>query len=471
MSARVLVVDNVLPNVKLLEAKLSSEYFDVITAMDGPTALERIAEHPPDIVLLDVMMPNMDGFGVCRRIRKDSKSAHIPVVMVTALSDTEDRVRGLEAGADDFLTKPVNDVALFARVRSLVRLKMMMDELRLREQTSGDLGILRQSASLDVEATGASILVLEDSQIEQRKLGDTLAAGGQKVTRCATVAEAAASMQGLPPDLFIVSLGLKNEDALRFCSQLRSNDRTRHLPILLVISDADTARLAKGLEIGVNDYITRPYDRNELLARVRTQVRRRSLQDLLRQNYQKGLEAALTDALTGLYNRRYMATHLPGLMAKAAASSKPLALFMIDIDHFKKVNDTHGHAVGDTVLKAVAARIPDLVRAEDTSARMGGEEFMAVLPDAGADVALRVAERLRQAVADATIADPSVPAGLRVTVSIGVAAARADDTPETLMARADAALYRAKQTGRNKVVVDGEPAALAAATGSRIPPT
>ena len=466
MSARVLVVDDVLPNVKLLEAKLSSEYFDVITAMDGPTALERIAEHPPDIVLLDVMMPNMDGFEVCRRIRKNPKSAHIPVVMVTALSDTEDRVRGLEAGADDFLTKPVNDVALFARVRSLVRLKMMMDELRLREQTSGDLGILGQSASLDIDLTGARVLVLEDSQIEQRKLCDTLAGGGQHATRCNTVAEASAALQETQHDLIIVSLGLKKEDALRFCSHLRSSDRTRHLPILLVISDADTARLAKGLEIGVNDYITRPYDRNELLARVRTQVRRRRLQDLLRQNYQKGLEAALTDALTGLYNRRYMATHLPGLLAKATAAAKPLALFMIDIDHFKKVNDTHGHAVGDVVLKAVAARIPDLVRAEDTAARMGGEEFMAVLPDAGPDVALRVAERLRQAIADATVAEPSVPQGLKVTVSIGVAAARPGDSPEARMQRADAALYRAKQTGRNRVVVDEAEPAKAAATAN-----
>ncbi len=466
MSARVLVVDDVLPNVKLLEAKLSSEYFDVITAMDGPTALERIAEHPPDIVLLDVMMPNMDGFEVCRRIRKDPKAAHIPVVMVTALSDTEDRVRGLEAGADDFLTKPVNDVALFARVRSLVRLKMMMDELRLREQTSGDLGILRQSATLELDPTGANVLVLEDSQIEQRKLCDTLVAGGQNVTRCGTVAEASAALQTQPPDLFIVSLGLRNEDALRFCSHLRSSDRTRHLPILLVISDADTARLAKGLEIGVNDYITRPHDRNELLARVRTQVRRRRLQDLLRQNYQKGLEAALTDALTGLYNRRYMASHLPGLLAKADSAAKPMALFMIDIDHFKKVNDTYGHAVGDVVLKMVAARIPDLVRAEDTAARMGGEEFMAVLPDAGPDVALRVAERLRQAIADAVISEPSVPEGLRVTVSIGVAAAKPGDTPEMLMARADAALYRAKQMGRNKVVVDEEAPTLSAAAGS-----
>jgi two-component system cell cycle response regulator len=464
MSARVLVVDDVLPNVRLLEAKLGSEYFDVITAMDGPTALTRMAEHPPDIVLLDVMMPGMDGFEVCRRIRKDPKTAHIPVVMVTALSDAEDRVRGLEAGADDFLTKPVNDLALFARVRSLVRLKMMMDELRLREQTTGDLGVLNDPAALEVDSSGAKVIVLEDSQIESRKMCETLANAGNTVTPVTTTAEANAAAVAAPPDLFIVSLGLRNEDALRFCSHLRSNEATRHLPILLVISDTDIARLAKGLDIGVNDYIARPYDRNELLARVRTQVRRRRFQDRLRHNYQRGLEMALTDSLTGIYNRRYMATHLPSVMNQAAAASKPLALFMIDIDHFKRVNDTYGHPAGDEVLRVVARRIADTVRQIDTVARMGGEEFLVVMPDARFDIALRVAERLRQAVADDAVSDTRAPGGrIAVTISIGVALARQGDTADMLIQRADAALYRAKQSGRNRVEAEEETPPVAAA--------
>ena len=466
MSARVLVVDDVLPNVRLLEAKLTSEYFDVVTAMDGATALARMAEHLPDIVLLDVMMPGMDGFEVCRRIRKDPKTAHIPVVMVTALSDPEDRVRGLDAGADDFLTKPVNDMALFARVRSLVRLKMMMDELRLREQTSGDLGVLKETASLNVDTSGAAVIVLEDSQIEARKMCDALTAAGHRPTRVTTTAEAFAAAQAQAPDLFVVNLGLRNEDALRFCSQLRSHEATRHLPILLVISDTDTARLAKGLEIGVNDYIARPYDRNELLARVRTQIRRRRFQDRLRQNYQRGLEMALTDSLTGLYNRRYMSTHLPGLVTQAAASDKLLALFMVDIDHFKIVNDTYGHPVGDEVLKAVAHSVTDVVRTIDSVARMGGEEFMVVMPDADVEVAHRVAERLRQAVQENPVPEARAPDGkLAVTISVGVALARRGEEPETLIARADAALYRAKQNGRNRVVMDAVDAPKAVANG------
>ena len=130
MTARVLVVDDILANVRLLEAKLAAEYFDVVTAMNGADALEAVQRTKPDIVLLDVMMPGIDGIEVCRRIKANPATQHIPVIMVTALDQPEDRVRGLEAGADDFLTKPVNDVALFCRVKSLVRLKMLTDELR-----------------------------------------------------------------------------------------------------------------------------------------------------------------------------------------------------------------------------------------------------------------------------------------------------------------------------------------------------
>src|SRR6266702_3326482 len=137
MTARVLVVDDVELNVRLLAAKLASEYFEVLSADNGAAALAMAEAELPDIILLDVMMPRMDGFEVCRRLKANPLTTDLPVVMVTALSDVADRLRGLEAGADDFLTKPVNDIALFARVRSLVRLKRMMDEFRLREEVCG----------------------------------------------------------------------------------------------------------------------------------------------------------------------------------------------------------------------------------------------------------------------------------------------------------------------------------------------
>src|ERR1043166_8076481 len=182
MSARILVVDDIAANVRLLEAKLAAEYFEVVTASSGPEALEIINRNAPDIVLLDVMMPEMDGFEVCSRIRANAKTRFLPVVMVTALSDPSDRVRGLEAGADDFLTKPVNDLALFARVRSLVRLKMTMDEWRLREETCQQFELPPGGAADGSDdAEHAQVLKGEDEPASAERVHEILTGQGHSV--------------------------------------------------------------------------------------------------------------------------------------------------------------------------------------------------------------------------------------------------------------------------------------------------
>ena len=234
MTARILVVDDVLPNVKLLEAKLSREYYDVLTAMNGPDALEIVEREVPDIILLDVMMHGMDGFEVCEQIKANPNLMHIPVVMVTALSDTSDRVRGLEAGADDFLTKPVNDIALFARVRSLIRLKMMMDELRLREATSSSFG-MAESEEDDLDVSGGRVLVVEDREIYARNINQAL---GDKhtVNMAVSADEAIEAAKTGNVDLIIVSLSLQDTDGLRLCSHLRSMEESRQMPILILVT-------------------------------------------------------------------------------------------------------------------------------------------------------------------------------------------------------------------------------------------
>ncbi len=465
MSARVLVVDDVLPNVKLLAAKLTREYFDVVTANSGPEALERIKAQHPDIVLLDVMMPGMDGFEVCEKIRADPATMHIPVVMVTALSDASDRVRGLEAGADDFLTKPVNDVALFARVRSLVRLKMMTDEWRLRESTSGQLGMLVSTDSVHTQtAEAARVLVVEDSAIDLDKITETLARDRDEVTdtdSCAGGLELALAEEF---ELIVISLTLMREDGLRLCSQLRSHEKTRQIPVLLLADETDMDRVAKGLELGANDYLIKPIDRNELLARTRTQVRRKRYQDKLRANYEASLSMALTDSLTGLFNRRYLSAHLPRLLDRSGGNNKPVSALLFDIDHFKVVNDTWGHGVGDEVLKEVAQRASRNLRNFDLVARLGGEEFVVIMPDTDGSQAMAVAERLRRRIAEEAFAVTAPVGKIDVTISIGVAVADgsldADGKPESgdaLLRRADTALYQAKRSGRNRVVADGTP--------------
>jgi two-component system cell cycle response regulator len=455
MTARVLVVDDIPANVKLLEARLSAEYFDVLTAMSGKEALAICERAECDLVLLDVMMPDMDGFEVCRRLKTNPATHHIPVVMVTALDQPSDRVRGLEAGADDFLTKPSPDLALIARVRSLSRLKMGTDELRMRALTSRDIGI--ESPEREAVADtgrGGRVLIVDDRAASHERIAAVLAKE-HTVEVETDPSEALFRAAEGNYDLLIVSLDLTNFDALRLCSQVRSLDRTRNVPILAVTEPDNSARMLRGLEIGVNDYLMRPIDKNELLARARSQVRKRRYAERLRDNVQMSIEMAITDALTGLFNRRYMESHLGTLIEQAIVRGKPLTALVIDIDYFKSINDTHGHDAGDDVLREFALRIRRSIRGIDLACRCGGEEFVIVMPETDMAVAAMVAERLRRRIA----ADPFViqqgAGSVPVTISIGIAALRGkDDSAAALVKRADQALYRAKRDGRNRVVPD-----------------
>lgn len=457
MSARVLVVDDILPNVKLLEAKLASEYYEVLTAMNGEEALRKVNEESPDLVLLDVMMPGMDGFEVCTKIKEDPASAHIPVVMVTALTDVQDKVRGLESGADDFLSKPINDTALMARVRSLIRLKMSTDEWRVRENTASQLGVVESASTvMSVPAENANILIIEDKDFELRKMEETLHTEKHNVMGAESGSEAMELIASHEFDLIIVSLNLAGEDGLRLCSHLKSNERTRSVPVLMVGGEDDMSRVAQGLEMGAHDYMLRPVERSELLARVRTQIRRKRFQERLRATYEISLSMALTDSLTGLYNRRYLDVHLEKLLEKNNESKKSLAVMMIDIDHFKPVNDTYGHKAGDEVLKIFAQRLKDNLRSFDLVARMGGEEFVAILPDVAERRTFMVAERLRRSIADEPFIIDHPDGPINITTSIGGSIIEfGDHTVHEVLARADKELYTAKNDGRNCVVFEG----------------
>ncbi len=453
MTARILVVDDVLANVRLLEVRLKVEYFDVKTALNGPDALEIATQERVDLVLLDIMMPGMDGFEVCRELKARPETAHVPVVMVTALDGVEERVRGLEAGADDFLTKPVSEIALITRVKSLVRLKMMTDELSLRAATMQSVGV-DSAAIFNTEADfSGRILLVDDRQSSVEKtrnaLGDNFTIDEQPDP---LLAFQRAESTGY--DLIIVSLNLSGSDGLRFCSHVKMIENARHTPVLLIADPDEKPTLLRALDLGVNDYIIRPVEENELRARVRTQLRRKIYADRLRGMVTNAVELAITDALTGLHNRRYLDSHLRSLIDRSKEAEKPVALLSFDLDYFKGINDTYGHDAGDDVLRAFAHLLKKSVRGIDLVVRQGGEEFIVIMPETDAKYAAKVAERLRQDVENGqfeTRSGGSIP----VTVSVGVAELLGeDDTAEALMRRADQALYAAKRDGRNKVVAD-----------------
>lgn len=455
MTALVLVVDDLEPNVKLLQTKLEAEYYDVITASNGFEAITQATEHKPDIILLDVMMPEMDGFEACKRLKEDPETSHIPVIMVTALNEPSDRVQGLESGADDFLTKPINDVALFARLKSLVRLKIMIDELRLRDQTGMAMGVPDQaSAAIDESMKEARVLVIDDDVVQGKQMVERLGAH-HRAELLEDVEDALNIGANGSYSLIIVSTQMFDVDGLRLCSQFRSQEATRHVPLLIMVEEDDQRSLVKGLELGVNDYIITPVDFNELIARARTQIRRKFYQDALKSNYRKSISMAITDNLTGLYNRHYLDTHLDNLVSQARETGKPLGLVMMDMDHFKSVNDTYGHAVGDEVLVELAKRIVSVTRGSDLVARVGGEEFVVVMPETEIDHAVEVGDRIRKAVESLPFKISHEQGYLDKTISLGMAFLKPDnsDTVDELMKRADDMLYKAKNSGRNRLEV------------------
>jgi two-component system cell cycle response regulator len=452
MTARILVVDDVVANVKLLEARLSAEYFEVAAATSGPQALDIAQRGLCDIVLLDVLMPGMDGLEVCRRLKGDPRTAHIPVIMITALDQTADRIAGLDAGADDFLTKPIDEIALITRVKGLVRLKMLTDQLMMRATTSTGIGLDEALDPANITGIGGKVLVVEDSPATVQRVRQALSAH-YTIDEQADADEALFRAVEGDYDLAVISLDLKKVDALRLCSQLRSLARTRPLPILAIVDPGEKERLLRSLDLGVNDYLVRPIDRNEMLARAKTQIRRRRFDDRLRDHVEMTIEMAVIDGLTGLHNRRYLERHLAMLVRQAGEREKPLSVLVIDIDHFKAINDGFGHAAGDEVLREFSRRVTKAVRGIDIACRLGGEEFVVAMPDTDSSLALLVAERLRQKIAGEGFRLPERKEPVTVTVSIGISSLMGSaDSADALLKRADDALYRAKRDGRNRVV-------------------
>lgn len=453
MTAQILVVDDVPANIKLLEAKLVSDYYKVITAVNGFEALEKAKKFKPDLILLDVMMPGMDGFETCAKLKTDPELVHIPVVMVTALSERSDRLKGLESGADDFITKPINDVALFARVKSLIRIKTLLDELRLRNTTGVQMGMESEHASdFIADVSGAKILMVDDDSVQSKQVIAKLDEK-YKTTLVEDPEQALEIAKNGDFDIIIISTLLAEMDGLRLASYIKSQEETRHIPIVVFVDEDERHIMLKALEMGINDYLTVPVDKNEMAVRVRTQLHRKFYQDELKAQYQRSVSMALTDGLTGLYNRHYLNTHLGNMIKHAARSSKKLALMIMDVDHFKNVNDTYGHDAGDMVLRQLAEIITKTARATDLPARFGGEEFVMLMPETDPTSALGVANRMRELVEKTLFAVDNNRNTIKLTISIGIANIIENDDAEKLLKRADEALYIAKNSGRNNVKV------------------
>ncbi|MCC8419080.1 MAG: PleD family two-component system response regulator [Rickettsia endosymbiont of Glossina mortisans submortisans] len=445
----ILVVDDIETNIKLLTAKLLKEYYTVLTANSGKEALAILKKEKIDTILLDVMMPEMDGFEVCKTIKTDPEITHIPVVMVTALSDIDDRVKGLEAGADEFLTKPINDTALFVRLKSLSRMKSLIDELKLRNSTNALLGV----TNIEMHDTFADkkILLINDDVVQAKNIKQMLLKITQNV-KVISNSDELDIINEYTPDLVIISSTLENEDPLRISVILRGKAEISGVVIILQIDEDGMPLVVKGIELGINDYFIYPIEESELLARIRTQLRRKQYQDNLRNDLEQSVNLAAKDGLTGLFNRRYFDIHLKQMIEKANKESIKLYLLMCDIDNFKHVNDTYGHQAGDKVLTIVSRILKNTLRVTDLIARFGGEEFTILLTDIDISKAIETAERVRAKIEYMNFHIENQIEPLKKTISIGVTEYKKEESIESFIERADKAMYEAKTTGKNKVV-------------------
>lgn len=450
MAGRVLVVDDVATNRLLLTLLLSKAFYEVDEAESGQDALAVARRSPPDLALVDLRMPGMSGFELCRRFKRDPDLADVPVVIITGAGAQQDRIEALEAGADDFLTKPVRDEALFARIRALMRMKAMTDELKLRDQTMTGLLLEPPQPALIEPRQGARIIgvtseenaeILQDIVAKRLDVTFVLAQSAREAFQLA--AEQA-------PEAMLIDAKGFSEFSPAFCAALRQRQETRASGLIALVPEDDVSLAAACLDAGVNDYAQWPLEPAELTARLRTQLRHKAYADHLRNSVSDGLRMAVTDPLTGLRNRRYLDAHLDQMIARALAQMQPLCVMAFDLDRFKAVNDTWGHAAGDAILRQFAQRLTANTRSVDLVARTGGEEFVVAMPEAGLPDARIAAERVR-----AAVESPGFDIGGRfidMTVSVGVATLRRkSDGADRLLARADAALYAAKSSGRNRV--------------------
>ncbi|MEL7219194.1 MAG: PleD family two-component system response regulator, partial [Pseudomonadota bacterium] len=413
MTARILVVDDIEANRRLMRAKLEARYYAVALASGGEEALQKATQEQPDIILLDVMMPGMDGFEVCRRLKSNLATRHIPVVMLTALTDIDDRLRGLEAGADDFLSKPIEDFALFARLEALMRYILVASELRNRGSAKISQGHFSDFEQ-ELLDRPSNILVIDQNEKEARRIVDALQTIGHTAQTWQDANASGIKFRGL--DLVLIALSDQSHDALKLCANLRTLREAKDFSIVVTCRPEDQKLAIEALRIGAFDIVYAPLDMLELQARIRTQTRRKRYIDILRRRVDRGLELSVVDHLTGLYNRRYMLERLQLWMRRSAQSGKPVSIAAFDIDHFKVINDAHGHEAGDQVLKAFAERLRTNVRPKDIACRPGGEEFLVIMPETTADMAALGAERIRHAIC----AKPFTLERLEVEVSVTV---------------------------------------------------
>ena len=450
---RILIVDDEPLNVKLLAALLSGENYETILAFSGEEALGKINAESPDLILLDIMMPNMDGYEVTKRLKNNPNSRDIPVILVTALDGADNKIKGLEAGADEFLNKPVSTPELLARVKSLLRLKKYQDQLKTRSQSrnfftaaTGEKRPIQDTIDLP------TILLVEDDKKDAKLIQSYLHGEPYQIKLVKDGEETMSCVQREKIDLIVLDILLPGIDGFEVCRRLKKKEQTRNIQIVAITSLRDLESKIRGIELGADDYLVKPINRHELGVRVKALIKKKAYLDSLHEGYESAVHSAITDKLTGLYNQAYFKHFLDFEIKRSVRQKTPVTLFMLDVDDFKQYNDSLGHLAGDGILMELGELIRAKIRDSDLAARYGGEEFAVVLSNTDINEAVKSAERIRQIIHNHTFSHMKSLPSKKLSMSVGVAVYPSDaGSVEELIQKADSALYRAKKEGKNRV--------------------
>lgn len=454
MAGKILIVDDVATNRIVLKVKLASAYYETIQAPNGTEALRLARETRPDLLLLDIELPDLDGIAVCEELKADPMTRDIPVVMVTAVRDTSRKMQALRAGAEEVIWKPLDETVLLARIRSLLRARETAQQLGLRDTTYRELGFAEPVQNFAEQALVGLVAARTETALAwKHALQDFLDDRIVVLDREGALGKQAS---GPPPDVYVVAADLTRPgEGLRLLSELRSRADSRYSEVCVILPPNARETAAMALDLGASDLIEANADPEEMALRIHTQITRKRQSDRLRASLADGLRLAMVDPLTGLHNRRYALPHLARIAERATVAERKFAVMVLDLDRFKSVNDIHGHAAGDRVLVEIAERLKSNLRAVDLLARIGGEEFLVALPDTTPEAAQATAERLRRIVGERPVSLPNGAGSIPVTMSIGLAIgpSQASATIEDLIGLADRALLGSKAEGRNQVTV------------------
>lgn len=458
MSGRILIVDTVATNRIVLKVKMLTALFTVDACGNQFEAEALIATQRPDLILINLTDPVEDRHRFCQALKTDPDTTHIAIIAIGVADTTKARFAALDAGADDVLPHPINDALLLARIRSLMRVRNASQELFLRDSTSRALGFEEPCARFE---TAAHIVLISRQDTRHAALSEKLSEGlGQTIETFNLAGALKQAAATAVPELFIIDCGRPHANPtklFRLVSDLRSRTDTRQSTILIVVPDGEPDMAAMFLDLGADDIVSCSASAGELKLRAKALINRKRLSDRLRDTVRDGLHAAITDPLTGLYNRRYVEPHLARMAEQARQAGQELTVMMMDIDHFKVVNDTYGHAAGDKVLVELANRLRGNLRSVDLVARMGGEEFLVAMPRTPAAQAHGAADRLRKLVNGQPFDIGEGMGPLRITVSVGVSVSAPTTIEEEhldkMFGQADAALYAAKSAGRDQVAM------------------